>query len=101
MRISPINLKYNQNMQLKKAQQHTKQNSPSFGHYESDEAKKLTYEMAVKDYANWSETKKKNFGFYEYTLKSIKKDIDYFENHLLQELKSGMAQTARNMPMLR
>ncbi len=35
MRISPINLKYNQNMQLKKAQQHNKQNSPSFGHFES------------------------------------------------------------------
>ena len=40
MRISPINLKYNQNIQLKRAQQHTKQNSPSFGHFESPDIDK-------------------------------------------------------------
>ena len=80
MRISPINLKYNQNMQLKKAQQHNKQNSPSFGHYESDEAKKLTYEVAIRDYKDCSEQIKKDpCSFYTFTLNSIKKDMNYFE----------------------
>lgn len=47
MRISPINLKYNQNIQLKKAQQHTKQNNPSFGNFESPDIENILKDSIV------------------------------------------------------
>ncbi len=60
MRISPINLKYNQNMQLKKAQQHTKQNSPSFGNFESPDIENILKDSIVV-YNDPHQTKRINY----------------------------------------
>ncbi len=82
MRVMPISLRSYSSFQPQKNQNsnQTKQNKNiSFGNFESDEAKKLTYEAAISSYANWSETKKKNFGFYDLDLKLIKENMAYLE----------------------
>ncbi len=83
MRVMPISLRSYSSFQPQKNQSNnqTKQNKNiSFGNFESDEAKKLTYEAAIRDYDDYPEKIKNDpHSIYALVIKGIKKEMDYFE----------------------